>query len=66
MDQSPRCLYNSDIERFCAADENSIFGALSDHKHGDSLTTTREAWKNEISIMKAVLTSYESGQIIFE
>lgn len=66
MDHSPRCLYNSDFNRFCIADENSIFGELCDHYHGDALTTTREAWKNEISIMKTILSPYENGQIIFE
>ena len=63
-----RCLYNSSFEKFINADENSIFGALCDNYHGDALTTTREAWKSEISIIKCVLSKYadKNGQVIFE
>ena len=63
-----RCLYNSSFEKFINADDNSIFGALCDNYHGDALTTTREAWKSEISIIKDVLSNYEdkNGQVIFE
>ena len=63
-----RCLYNSSFEKFINADENSIFGALCDNYHGDALTTTREAWKAEISIIKGVLANYadKNGQVIFE
>jgi hypothetical protein len=41
-----------------AADENLIFGLLCERYHGEALTTTREAWKDEISIMKEVLSAY--------
>ena len=63
-----RCLYNSSFEKFITTDENSIFGALCDNYHGDALTTTREAWKSEISIMQNVIATLndEKGQIIFE
>ena len=63
-----RCLYNSSFEKFINADDNSIFGALCDNYHGDALTTTREAWKSEISIIKGVLENYsdKNGQVIFE
>lgn len=63
-----RCLYNSSFEKFINADENSIFGALCDNYHGDALTTTREAWKAEISIIKGVLSNYadKNGQVVFE
>lgn len=53
-----RCLYNSSFEKFINADENSIFSASCDNYHGDALTTTREAWKSEISIIKGVLSNY--------
>ena len=63
-----RCLYNSSFEKFINADDNSIFGALCDNYHGDALTTTREAWKEEISIIKSFLSNYadKNGQVIFE
>ena len=63
-----RCLYNSSFKQFMAADENSIFGLLCERYHGEALTTTREAWKGEISIMKDVLSGLQDkeGEIIFE
>lgn len=63
-----RCLYNSNFKKFNIADENALFGILCDNYHGDALTTTRDAWKAEIAILKSVLSPYshEDGQIVFE
>lgn len=63
-----RCLYNSSFTDFLNTDDNTIFGVLCDRYHGEALTTTREAWKSEISIMKDVLVRFanKDGQIIFE
>ncbi len=63
-----RCLYNTSFEEFIETSENSIFGELCDRYHGEALTTTREAWRSEISIMKDVLSelSAKEGEIIFE
>lgn len=63
-----RCLYNSSLAKFLNTDDNTIFGVLCDKYHGEALTTTREAWRSEISIMKDVLTrfAHKDGQIIFE
>ena len=63
-----RCLYNSSFKEFLNTDDNSIFGLLCERYHGEALTTTREAWKSEIAIMKDVLNNFadKQGQIIFE
>lgn len=63
-----RCLYNSNFRTFLNTDDNSIFGLLCERYHGEALTTTREAWKSEIAIMKDVLANFadKQGQIIFE
>ena len=63
-----RSLYNNSFISFYNEDNNSIFGKLCDRYHGDAQTTTREAWKEEISIIKNLITPYknESGQVIFE
>lgn len=63
-----RCLFNSSFKTFLNTDDNSIFGLLCDNYHGEALTTTREAWKSEITIMKSVLSDYadKNGEIIFE
>ena len=63
-----RCLYHSSFLEFISSDDNLIFGELCDKYHGEALTTTREAWKSEISIMKDVISSFpkRDGDIIFE
>ena len=63
-----RCLYNSDFAFFFMQSVDSIFGTLCENYHGEALTTTREAWKSEIVVMKHALSSMreEAGQIIFE
>lgn len=68
MVKNPRCLYNSDFLSFLSQSTDSVFGILCDSYHGDALTTTREAWKNEIEIMKSVLSALpdKTGEIIFE
>ncbi len=68
MNVSPRCLFNSDFSSFLYKDIDSVFGALCDNYHGDALTTTREAWKSEIGIMRDVISKLndQDGQIIFE
>ena len=63
-----RCLYNSDFATFLYTDSDSIYRILDDNYHGDALTTTRDAWKAEIEIMKSVVSYFrdDNGQIIFE
>ena len=68
MRSSNRCLFSCSFTEFLSEDDNSVFGMFCDNYHGDALTSTREAWKNEIKIMKKVLEQLSSsdGQIIFE
>ena len=63
-----RCLYNSSIKEFLNKDDNIIFGELCDKYHGEALTTTRESWKEEVSIMKSHLLKFNNidGKILFE
>lgn len=63
-----RCLYHSNFENFINTPDSSITGMLNDGYHGMALTTTREAWKGEVGIMKNVLDKYRDydGEIIFE
>lgn len=68
MVKNPRCLYHSDFLKFMSQSTDSVFGMLCDSYHGDALTTTREAWKSEIEVMKGILSALpdKTGQIIFE
>ena len=67
MSKSTRCLYNSNFKEFYNKEDDSIFGAICQNYHGEALTTTREAWKEEIRIMKQIIARYvnNNGQIIF-
>ena len=68
MNNNPRCLYNGSFSHFLDEPVMSILGNLSDNYHGVVLTTARETWKSEITIMKVVLASLpdKDGRIIFE
>lgn len=68
LKENIRCLYNNNFKRFFNDDNSSIFGKLCDNYHGIDLTTTREAWKVEISIIKKIIKPYknENGQVLFE
>ena len=65
---SPRCLYHDSLRNFCAADETFVFGKLCENYHGEALTTTRDAWRGELAILKPVLSRFSDreGQILFE
>jgi DUF2075 family protein len=65
---SPRCLYYDSLRNFCAADETFVFGKLCENYHGEALTTTRDAWRGELAILKPVLSRFSGreGQILFE
>lgn len=68
MSQNPRCLYYSSLDSFFTMERESFFGSLCDNYHGDTLTTTREAWIGEIDILKRELSQWQNSnaQIIFE
>lgn len=68
MKDEARCLYSESFDKFRSEDELSILGSLCDKYHGVALTTTREAWKGEIDIMKQVLSQFQDkdGRIVFE
>jgi len=63
-----RYLYCDSIRNFLIEDINSIVGKMTIDSHGNLMTTTRESWNSEISVMKKTLELLEinNGQIIFE
>ena len=65
---SNRCLYNASFAEFLSQEPLAVLGTLHNNYHGDSLTTTDEAWMGEITLMQQVLKSWkeEAGQIVFE
>lgn len=65
---SNRCLYTATFAEFLNQEPLAVLGALHNNYHGDSLTTTDEAWMGEIALMQQVLEPWkeETAQIIFE
>ncbi len=62
-----RFLYTNSIKSFLNTDLNSIIGFMTTNSHGVLLTTTRESWESEITIMKSNLSLLNTdGQIVFE
>ena len=57
-----RCLYSSDFATYLYTDADSIYRILDDNYHGEALTTTRDAWKAGIDIMKNVISSLMQGK----
>ena len=67
MRSNPRCMYDNSFSGFLHDPDMAVLGVLHDHYHGDSRSTTTEAWKEEIRIMRSVVSAYEGeGHIIFE
>ena len=67
MSRNPRCLYDNSFQAFLHDTEMSVLGVLHNNYHGDTRTTTTEAWKEEIAIMREVVSSFETdGHIVFE
>ena len=68
MSLSTRCLFDSVLDTFLSKDKESIFGVLCDRYHGDTLTTSREAWMGEIEILQRELLPWRGADahIIFE
>ena len=65
---SNRCLYHSTFTAFINADPLKVLGTIHDEFHGEALTTTNDAWKDEIEILQRVLLPWENedAHIIFE
>ena len=61
-------MYENTITGFLQEEGMSVFGIINDKYHGDARSTTRDAWKKEISIMKDSLSLLKDkrGQILFE
>lgn len=63
-----RCLYHASIHEFLQQSPEALLGTFVNNYHGVAMTTTNEAWADEIHIMQEVLLPWkdEDGQVIFE
>lgn len=63
-----RCLYHATIHEFLQQSSEALLGTFVNNYHGVAMTTTNEAWADEIRIMQEILQPWkdEDGQVIFE
>lgn len=63
-----RCLYHASIHEFLQQSPEALLGTFVNNYHGVAMTTTNEAWADEIHIMQEILLPWkdEDGQVIFE
>lgn len=67
MKKSNRCLYNNSVSSFLEDDDNSVLGELCNNYNGSVQSTQIDAWKEEIIIMKNVLSAIgKEGRVVFE
>lgn len=68
MNNSTRCLYDNSISAFVMELDDIVYSKMDQKYHGLALTTTRDAWRYEISFMHKALLPWknENGKIIFE
>lgn len=54
-----RCLYAATFAEFLSQEPLAVLGALHNNYHGDTLTTTDEAWMGEIMLMQQVVEPWK-------
>lgn len=60
-----RFYYHNTIAGFLTADERTIFGVLSEKESFDTARDQKNAWNDEIRILKNIATDWQ-GDVIFE
>lgn len=68
MKNSNRCLFATDFSDFTDKNIFSILGELEHNYHGNLISSSRDAWYDEIKILKETINPYknENGKIVFE
>lgn len=65
--RTERFYYESSIETFLKIDEKQIFGLIAgNNTFVSTQLVQQDAWEEEISILKKVLSTFKEGHIIFE
>lgn len=65
---TPRAMYVASFKAFIATPAMQVVGTIHDNYHGNALTTTHEAWQEEVELLQEVLQPWqdEDAQILFE
>lgn len=62
----PRAFYSDTIMNFLAQSNDEILGILASNNSFDLTDFQRNAWREEIRILKGVISEFKDGWIIFE
>lgn len=65
---TPRAMYVASFKAFIAMPAMQVVGIIHDNYHGNALTTTHEAWQEEVELLQEVLLPWqdEDAQILLE
>lgn len=63
MSKSSRCFYDNSISSFIMESDDVVYSKLDQKYHGLALTTTRDAWRYEISFMHKAVRGGRKGPL---
>ena len=58
--------FKSSIQEFLTKSNDEILGELTKFQEGSVETTQRDAWQDQIDLLKDILTNFKEGYILFE
>lgn len=58
--------YSNDIKTFLSQNEDEIFGIIAKNDEYDSVAKQKDAWLEQIKLLKKELCNLQTGSIIFE
>ena len=58
--------FKSSIQEFLTKSNDEILGELTKFQEGSVETTQRDAWKEQIDLLKEILPNFKEGYILFE
>ena len=58
--------FKSSIKEFLSKSNDEILGELTKFQEGSVETTQRDAWQDQIDLLKDILPNFEEGYILFE
>ena len=58
--------FKSSIQEFLTKSNDEILGELTKFQEGSVETTQRDAWQEQIDLLKEILPNFKEGYILFE
>ena len=58
--------FQSSIQEFLTKSNDEVLGELTKFQEGSVETTQRDAWQDQIDLLKGILPNFKEGYILFE